>query len=348
VKFPLADWIDSHPGVRHDLARSGMAGAVRRPTPSTAELRSTDPEELRGELAVSLGVPPDRVFLTHGGTEANAWVFFFIARSLGRRAGTCRICLPEYPPLFDAPRTAGFEITPQGGAVDLAVVSQPRNPEGDDWGPERLFGWAAGARHLLIDETFREFGDRKSYAVLSRERLWTTGSLTKFYSGDDLRVGFVVAPETDQKSFGRFIGLFADALPPSSVAGAISALRHRTRIREEVHRLLATNRRALARAFPVSTAPVGPVWFDRTGARSLELVDRLLKASVLVCPGSYFGDPQGNRLCLTRRTFPADLAAYTAVRGPEGAPGVSSARGTPRTSARPRRAASARARAARE
>ncbi|MGP8078427.1 MAG: aminotransferase class I/II-fold pyridoxal phosphate-dependent enzyme [Thermoplasmata archaeon] len=346
MKFPLADWIDTHPGFRHDLARSGMMGAVRRPALSALELRSSDPEELRTELADSIGVAPERVFLTHGATEANAWVQLYVARSLGHRAGTCRVSLPEYPPLFDGARMAGFEITDLDGPSDLAVLSQPRNPEGDEWPAERVVRWAAGARHLLVDETFREFGDRRSLANLPRERLWATGSFTKFYAGDDLRVGFVVAPEIEQKSFARFVGLFADELPPTSVAGALSALRHRARIREEVQSLMSTNRRALAGVFPVSSVPVAPVWFDRTGVRAADLMPRLLAASVLVCPGSYFGDPGGIRICLTRRSFPADLAAYAAVRGPEGAPGVTSARGTVR-SVRPRRGGTGRARAGR-
>lgn len=347
MKFPLADWIDAHPGVRYDLARSGMAGSIRRPALTPAELRSADEEELRAELAESLGVAPDRIFLTHGATEANAWVEFFVARTLGRRPGSCRVALPEYPPLFDGPRAAGFEVTARDGPVDLAVISQPRNPEGDEWALERLFAWAAGARHLLVDETFREFGERRTLSAQPRERLWSTGSFTKFYAGDDLRVGYVVAPEGEQKAFGRFVGLFADELPPTSVAGALSALRHRARIREEVQRLLSANRRALARAFALPVPPVGPVWFDRTGDRSTELVARLLSASVLVCPGAYFGEPGGLRICLTRRTFAGDLAAYRAVRGPEGAPGVTAGRAGQRSAARPRPAAPARARGGR-
>ncbi|MGB6499849.1 MAG: aminotransferase class I/II-fold pyridoxal phosphate-dependent enzyme [Thermoplasmata archaeon] len=344
MKFPLADWIDSHTGYRHDLARSGMAGSIRRPSLSVSEHRATDAEELRTELAASIGVAPERVFLTHGATESNAWVLLYIGRSLGRRVGTCRIALPEYPPLVDGPRMAGFEVGEQDGPSDLAVLSQPRNPEGDEWSADRLFEWASGARHLLVDETFREFGDRRSLATLPRERLWATGSFTKFYAGDDLRVGFVIAPETDEKAFARFWGLFADELPPTSVAGALSALRHRPRIHEEVRRMMSTHRRVLARAFDLSTPPVAPVWFDRIGPRAPELVDRLLRASVLVCPGSFFGEPAGVRLCLTRRTFPADLAAYLAVRGPAGAPGLRSAR-VPTRAVRPRRGASARARA---
>lgn len=342
MKFPLADWIDSHPDVRHNLAKSGMVGTIHRPPLSARELRATDPEELRSEIAASVGVAPDRVYLTHGGTEANAWVQMYLARSIGPRAGTARVCLPEYPPLVDGPRAAGFSVTGAEGPADLALISQPRNPEGDEWPLERLFAWAGGARHLLVDETFREFGERRSLATAARERLWASGSFTKFYAGDDLRVGYVVAPESDAKMFGRFLGLFADELPPHSVAAALAALRHGGRIRAEVHRLVATNRRALARAFPGISPPVGPLWFDRTGPNAGALVARLLDASVLVCPGSYFGEPGGVRICLTRRTFPVDLAAYLAVRGP---PGVPITRRSDRP-VRPRRGGTSPARAA--
>ncbi|HKS59167.1 MAG TPA: hypothetical protein VJS68_00120, partial [Thermoplasmata archaeon] len=60
----------------------------------------------------------------------------------------------------------------------------------------------------------------------------------------------------------------------------------------------------------------GPTWFDR-GAGSLD-GDALGRAAaskgVLVCPGSFFGDASGVRICLTRRTFPEDLDAYLKVR----------------------------------
>lgn len=346
VRFPLADWIDAHPHLRHDLAQSGMAGAIRRPAPSPELLRTADPAQLRTELADLLGVAPDRLFLTHGATESNAWVTLYVARAIGHRAGSFRIAYPEYPPLFDGPRAAGFAIVPGEGPCDLAVVSQPRNPEGDEWGPERLFAWADGARHLLVDETFREFGDRPSFSTADRPRLWTTGSFTKFYAGDDLRVGFVVAPEEERTHFDRFVGLFADGLPTASVAGALAALRHRTRLRTEIGAILGANRRALLRAFPGTAPPVGPVWFDRTGARSTDLAHRLLEASVLVCPGSYFGEPGGTRICLTRRTFPVDLAAYLAVRGAPTGGGFTPGRTTVRP-VRPPRGATGRGRAGR-
>ena len=314
MRFPLADWIDSHAGLRHDLAQSGMIGSISRPRVTPQELRSATPDALRAALARRLGVAEARVSLTHGATEANAWVLWFLARRRGGRRRSCRVAYPEYPPLFDAARAAGFRLTRSAGPAELAVVSQPRNPEGDAWPKERLLAWARSARHLLIDETFREFGPRRSLADLPRPGVWVTGSFTKYYAGDDLRVGYVVTPPAHDQEFARFVGLVSDKVAPASVAGALSALSHHIEISRRIDRILETNRRALVRAFPGSTAPVAPVWFDRVGPRAGRLARRLLRASVLVCPGAYFGEPDGLRICLTRPTFPADLEAYRAVR----------------------------------
>jgi histidinol-phosphate/aromatic aminotransferase/cobyric acid decarboxylase-like protein len=339
VRFPLVDWIEAHPGLRHDLSPSGMAGTIRRPELSARERRATDPGELRRALAASVHVAPDRLFLTHGATEANAWVVHYVARSNRGRAASCRVRYPEYPPLFEGARAAGFRLREGPGPSELALLSQPRNPEGDEWATERLLEWAAEARHLLVDETFREFGERASWATVSRPRIRATGTFTKYFAGDDLRVGFVVAPDEERAGFGRFHGLFSDLIAPASVAGALSALRHRRAIGRDIEQCLGTNRRALVRAFPGVSAPVAPVWFDRTGPGSDRLADRLLRRSVLVCPGRFFGDPGGVRLTLTRRSFPADLVAYRRGRGS----------GTDRgaTAARSPRGASARARAGR-
>ena len=314
MRFPLADWIDSHTGLRHDLAQSGMIGSIARPRVTARELRSATPEALRAALARRLRVAEARVSLTHGATEANAWVLWFLARGRGGPRNSCRVAYPEYPPLFDAAQAAGFRLTRVPGPVELAVVSQPRNPEGDVWPVERLLAWATDAHHLLIDETFREFGHLRSFASLPRPGVWVTGSFTKYYAGDDLRIGYVVAPTAHAREFARFVGLVSDKVAPVSLAGALSALTHHAVIARRIDRFLEPNRHALVRAFPGATAPVAPVWFDRVGPAAGRLTRRLLKASVLVCPGKYFGEPNGVRLCLTRPTFPSDLEAYLAVR----------------------------------
>lgn len=345
MKFPLADWIDAHPDCRHDLAQSGMRGVLHRPAFDRGRTPPADTGELREALAREVGVASDRLFLTHGATESNAWVTFYLARTLtASRPRSCRVRLPEYPPLFDGPTAAGFCVAHDRRPAELAVVSRPRNPEGTLWPETALLEWADGARHLLVDETFREFADVPSVAGLDRRGVWTTGSFTKFFGADHLRVGFLTAPAEEAEPFGRFLGLVADELPDRSVSAAIALLRGVKSVRSEVQSVLTVNRAAYLRRFPREAAPRAPVCFDR-GARDDggAVAERCLRASILVCPGSFFGDPRGVRLCLTRRTFPADLDAYLAARD-AGEP-VSVA--GQRSDARPHRGEGARGRVAR-
>jgi len=317
MRFPLADWIEAHRECRYDLASSGMRGSIppprwpgRRPPPGIVE-------ELGPELARYLAVSPARLFVSHGASEANAWVLGFLARELPRegRARVARVRYPEYPPLFDTARALGFAVQEGTAGSGVAIASRPRNPEGDLWSPDVLAGFADGARHLLVDETFREFAQVPSLAREGRARLWTTGSFTKFFGADEVRVGFAVAPPESCERFGRYVGLVSDEVSPSSAAVALRLLRDLETVRSVVRSVVDRNLRALATGLPGVRPPVAPLYFDRlrrgTGRR---LAERCLGASVLVCPGSYFGDPRGVRLCLTRRDFPRALGAYLDVR----------------------------------
>ncbi|HXY11944.1 MAG TPA: pyridoxal phosphate-dependent aminotransferase [Thermoplasmata archaeon] len=354
MAFPLADWIDGHDDCRHNLAKSGMKDAIPAPTPSARDLREADPAELRRLLAEDLGVDPARVFLTTGASQANAVALLFLGRTRhGEPTGRCRVCFPEYPPLFDTARWAGFRATDDPGPVDLAVISQPRNPEGDLWERTRVLDWASDARWLLVDETFREFAGARSMLGVGRPNLWATGSFTKFFAADDLRVGFVVPPEECLSDFARFAGLVRNLLPSYSVAGALRALREREAIRKRVRAVLEANTSALRSSFPEMRRPDSPVVFDRpaTGEDGDALARRALEASVLVCSGSFFGDPTGVRLCLTQRTFPADLDAYRAIRdfaaeGPRPQKGRPIPTGRTGRAVRPRPGGSGRAKAA--
>lgn len=317
MPFPLSEWIDDHAGCHHNLSKSGMHGAIPAPVPSSAEVRAADPSDLRRRLAEDLRVDAGRVFLTTGASQANALAILFLARRRrGEGSGACRVCPPEYPPLFDTARSAGFRITNDAREAALAVVSQPRNPEGDLWDRTRLLEWSSGARAVVVDETFREFAGTRSVLSSERPGLWATGSFTKFFAGDDLRVGFAVAPEESALEFARFHGLVTNLLPAYSVAGAARAFRDREKIRRQVRAILGHNVAFARSAFPNLRPPKSPVMFDRleSGEDGDSLAKRALRASVLVCSGSFFGDPSGVRLCLTRRGFSADLVAYLAVR----------------------------------
>ena len=332
-RFPLADWIDAHPECRFDLATSGMVGSIppvpwppRRPAPDAPEL-------LRGRLADHLGVAPGRLFLAHGASEANAWVLGHLAREASRAGRTpiLRVAYPEYPPLVDVGRTLGHVVRRGRAPAEVAAISRPRNPEGDLWSEERVRRFADGARHLVVDETFREFADVPSMAAPGTPRVWVTGSFTKFYGADAARVGFAVAPPDVPARFVRYVGLVSNKLAPGSAAIALALLRRHAGVRRAVRAVVDRNRRALRAACPRLPRPVAPLFLDRLERTDgADLARRCLAASVLVSPGGFFGAPRGVRVCLTRRSFPEGLRAYLAVRGrAEGRPSARTPRVEP-------------------
>jgi histidinol-phosphate/aromatic aminotransferase/cobyric acid decarboxylase-like protein len=320
ASFPLAEWIDSHRStVRHDLASSGMRDALSTVPRVLRAPRAATEGEVAERIAALHGVDPARVFLTHGATEANSFVLFFLAREFRRSGGrspSARIPVPEYPPLAETARLAGFRPADGRTRPALALLSDPNNPRGVRW-PEREFHRRTeGARAVVVDETFREFTNAPSRTRRPIPGLWVTGTFTKVYGADAIRVGYAVAPEEARVRFGRFFGWVRDPLPDASVAAAAALLAHRKTVLAESRSRLRRNAAALRRVFPRVGALDAPVWFDRPreGLEGDALAAVALEAGVLVCAGRFFGDPQGVRLCLTRRTFPRDLAAYREVR----------------------------------
>jgi len=318
-RFPLADWIDAHPECRYDLATSGMRGSVPPPPRPRGRPGRELEEVLRQELADHLGVAARRVLLSHGASEANAWVLGHLAGEL-RRSGVppvLRVRLPEYPPLIDGGRAHGFRVVGESAPAEVAVVSRPRNPEGDLWTAEAIEGFSEGCRALIVDETFREFTRAPSMALAGQRRLWVTGSFTKFYGADEARVGYVVTPPEVPERFVRYVGLGSDEVAPLSCGMAIGLLRRFPEWRRAVHAVLDPNLGAFRRAYPGRPDPAAPLFLDRLARGSgHRLAERCARASVLVAAGEFFGSRNAVRVCLTRRNFPAGLRAYLRIRGP--------------------------------
>jgi histidinol-phosphate/aromatic aminotransferase/cobyric acid decarboxylase-like protein len=316
MSFPLGRWIDSHAGAAHNLGASGMVGSLRTVPMALKRLPEADPALLQHRLARLLGVPDEALFLTHGASEGNAVVLHYLAGELRRERGRTprlRVERPEYPPIPDTGAVAGFEIVAGGSPADASALSAPRNPLGTPVGDGELDELAEGTTAILVDETFREFTDRPSSAGRRRPGLWVTGTFTKAYGADAIRVGYIAAPPESVAPFERYHGLVTDRVPTHSVSAALALLRDRAKILSEARGILRRNERALRIERP-ELPPLGaPVWLDR-GVDGDRLARRALRAGVLVSPGSFFGSPNSVRIGLTRRTFPEDLAAYLAVR----------------------------------
>lgn len=313
MRFPLSDYLDAHRRCRHNLGESGMHGSLGPDPPLPDRSDREVLEQLREALARTLGVRPARLLLTHGATEANSWVVHYVRR-FGPRTHAARVETPEYPSLTDLLGLAGFRVARPRRPATFAALSQPRNPEGDLWPWPRLERWAQGTSHLLVDETFREFSDARSLATRGTPGLWTTGTFTKVYGADRLRVGFAVAPPEEADRFERYVGVLADEVAPATAAAALELLRRRRSILRTVRSIVDANRAYLARVEPSVPIPDGPVLFDRSSGDGDRLARACLARSVLVGPGRFFGDRRGVRIGLTRRTFPADFDAYRTVR----------------------------------
>jgi histidinol-phosphate/aromatic aminotransferase/cobyric acid decarboxylase-like protein len=320
VPFPLGEWIDRHAGVPHDLAQSGLKGTLRTLTKALRRPEDPDSEALRSELARNLHVRPNRVFPTHGATEGDTLGLVFLARYLSgknRRLVTYAVPVPEYPPLSAIAEWAGMRRARRGAVPDIALCSSPNNPTGIGPGRGDGFGEALSeARAILVDETFREFTTARSLAAGSDPRIWTTGTFTKVYGADHIRVGLVVAPQNAADAFAEYHGVTTDEIPPASVAAARAILRDREAILAESRTRLERNLTMLRRAIDGVPRLRAPVYFDR-GSGGLDgdgLARAAARSGVLVCPGTFFGDPSGVRICLTQTSFPDDLAAYQAVR----------------------------------
>jgi histidinol-phosphate/aromatic aminotransferase/cobyric acid decarboxylase-like protein len=320
VRFPLADWIDRHDGVPHNLGRSGLKGVHPALERTLRHLETPDPDALTATLARLVGVAPRRLFLTHGASEGNALVLVFLARYLGGPKlphPRYAVPVPEYPPLSEAADWAGLRRARPTDSAQIVACSDPNNPTGRPLAENRSFARRLrSARAILVDETFREFTETRSRAAPGDPRTWVTGTFTKVYGADRIRVGFVVAPPGAASTFSRFHGIMTDEIAPASVAAARSILRDRETLLADSRARLERNAAALRSALPGVPPPRGPIHFDRgpDGLDGDRFARFALRSGVLVCPGSYFGDPTGVRLCLTGPSFPKDLEAYLRVR----------------------------------
>jgi histidinol-phosphate/aromatic aminotransferase/cobyric acid decarboxylase-like protein len=317
MTFPLGAYIDDHAGVPHNLGQSGMIGSLASTPRALRRLPTPDPERLREILARRVGVRPAELFLTHGASEGNAIVLHFLATTLRRelgRAPRLRVGAPEYPPIPDTGVAAGLELAPAGGAADVAALSAPRNPNGTAVGAEELAELREGTRAVLIDETFREFTEHRSLLRAGRAGTWATGTFTKAFGADAIRVGYVVAPPESARAFYAYHALVLDRVALHSVSAALALLRDARTILAESRTLLAENSRVLHEGIPEASELAAPVWLDPSVGDGDAFARRAVRAGVLVCPGRFFGVRTGVRVGLTRRTFPEDFAAYLAVR----------------------------------
>jgi aspartate/methionine/tyrosine aminotransferase len=289
-----------------------------------AEARGS--EELRTALAATYrDVAPEAVLVTTGAIEANFLLFATLLR-----AGDHAVAVyPAYQQLYSVPTALGCEVSRwevraaadggfwfdldelEGLVTDrtrLIVLNTPHNPTGallsaDEVARVYQLAERAGAT-LLCDEAYRWLDLPEGAAVAPPARdlgpsAVSVGTFSKPFGLPGLRIGWLAAtPEIAAACWGTRDYV---SLSPAKLSDALArlALKHRERIVERNHRIVAANLRTAERWF-AENADLATWTPPRAGllalmryavdVPSLDLANRLAEEfGVMLAPGSAFG-----------------------------------------------------------
>ncbi len=285
AEFEIGRWILSH-RAQHDLSQSGMIGEVDL----SDYFRScglSEEGELRELIAEISGEEAERVVVTHGATEAMNYALAAL-----RRLGISEFVhqIPEYELVFKAPVLYGMKRGDSGAFI----ASNPNNPTGTLVDPPDDF------RYCVIDETFMQFVmdlDEVKYGC----EAFRINTMTKFYGGDEIRVGWVIAPD---RSIARMMegmkGILFDPVSKHSMCIASRVLENNGEIKKAVREKQRRRLSALLSGmgnlkFYMNRAPLpGTVAFVDysyyTDLDDLQVAEwAYSRKSVSVVPGRLFG-----------------------------------------------------------
>jgi hypothetical protein len=224
--------------------------------------------ELRGLIAEGIGVNPDEVMVTVGGSSA----MFLLTMVTCARGDSAVIATPCFPPAKAVLDALDIDLTPVALSFDagyrldvdaigsvlrpttrLVSLASPQNPSGIRFTDEELAALVdlidVRAPHavLLVDETYREtvYGAApevpRSAALLS-PRVVTCSSLSKSHGAPGLRVGWLTA--TDPALYERLRrAKFNSVVSCSSVDELLA-----TEVLRQREGILATRRASLTAA----------------------------------------------------------------------------------------------------
>ncbi|MFW5947312.1 MAG: aminotransferase class I/II-fold pyridoxal phosphate-dependent enzyme [Gemmatimonadota bacterium] len=340
--FAMERWQSHHENeVRYNLSDSGvhplaleglleLAGATPEilATPLSYGQTNGTPV-LRERIAALYGSTAEQVVVTNGSAEAN----FLVAWEVVEPGDAVAVLTPTYGQLPGLAAALGARVRPiplredRGWQPDpteardlidegtrLVVVTNPQNPTGvrlDDTSitavlsaAERVGAW------VLADEVYAgaERDGVETPSLFGRyERVMATGSLSKAYGLQGLRIGWVVAPPDlaeplwARKDYTTISpGLLTDTLAALALRADV-----RPRLLERTREIIRTGVAVVERwiddvgHFRLAGHDAGGVCFPSydLAIASLELAERLRREQdVLVVPGAHFGSGRYLRL----------------------------------------------------
>ena len=287
-------------------------------------------------MAERYGVDREGVLPTAGATTANVVAAIAAAERGGSEdARTGLVEKPTYEPLVDSPRLYGVDIdrfrrrsrseyalepervaAAATGDTAFVTVTNRHNPSGRMTDRETLSAVADAAADadavLLVDEVYapyvREGGEGPFGGVTAAGLPATvvTGSLTKFFGLEGLRVGWVVG-DPDVVGAARSAATHFAGPSTPSLALAEGTLEHADELAAAARDRVAANHDLLADFVADRDDVDGPVFPDATyafldphGADGTTVAEAALKRDLLVVPGRFFEDDDRIRVSLGR------------------------------------------------
>lgn len=307
------------PKSKYDLSRNELfeQDLVEMGVETSYEEFLKEPEPsrfFRETVSEIYGVEPENIVPTLGGTEG----IFLAAAFTGSVSPRIVVPLPDYEPIFVAPRVLGNRVVPvpENKIVDTllptdsVMMTSPSNPGGN----ERIdlyrsvLSTLGRDSRVYVDETFSEFRFTEKPKTLfgKDERTFCSSTMTKFFGMSSIRTGWIMASRDDVAEITHFKNISSAANPQYPLWLASNILKQRQAYSRKVSSILREN-------LPVAdkfvkeidylswekpeSAPFGFVKYGmETDAETL-CVDIYKKTGILLVPGDYFGEDHGFRLC---------------------------------------------------
>ncbi len=305
IQFDTGMWIWNHSG-KWNLSQSGMYGRVDlSPYFERASMMTED--ELKSLIANINGADVQNIVITHGATEA---LFMTLCSLKAQGIKKAKFVTPEYEPLIKVPEFLGYSL----GSEDINIYSNPNNPTGT------FSELAISSGIHVVDETFMQFHNDLD-SVKNPELTYRINTFTKFYGGDDLRVGYIIAPSREEaKKLDGLKGIFTEPVSKYNISVAAAILKDNDRIKGSVrsiahenHNILVKNRGKL-KFYKGKEPLIGTValadYSEYTQHPSTEVATLLSEKGISIVPGEIFGiNGTYLRVCYSREDFAESYSA---------------------------------------
>ncbi|MGC8598603.1 MAG: aminotransferase class I/II-fold pyridoxal phosphate-dependent enzyme [Thermoplasmata archaeon] len=340
--FETGRWIISH-RTKLDLSNSGLSGRIDLKK-YFENATMMDEDYLKEEVASLNNTDRKNIVITHGATEALFMTITFLRLN---DHYTYHVRLPEYEPIFKLPELLDLDnvgdMVARGevnkkyrkfesngkkmyvvdgnygskmdGRFDLLLYSNINNPTG--WFLEEMDNF----RTTLVDETFLQFYmdlDNVKY----KNDAYRINTYTKFYGGDEVRVGWIIAPTPENANkINSMKGIFTEQVSRYNISVAYRMLRDNDSIREfaryEMQKNLSYLRKNMGRLRfyggrePVLSTVTFVDYSSYSDMDSVSMAEYLHSKGISIVPGKLFGvDGPYLRVCYTRENFQEVFDAF--------------------------------------